>query len=406
MEIDVRPFEGEPRAFLEAGERAFSERVRDEDVAPWEATFEADRALAAYDGERIVGTAGIYSFELTVPGGVSPAAGVTLVGVQPTHRRRGILRRMMRAQLDAIHDRGEPLAILWASEGSIYQRFGYGLSTTRTRMSIERDRSAFRLPHVPAGTIRFVELDEAKRLFPPVFDAVRPLRPGFFNRTPAFWDAEFFHDPEHWRRGASEAWHIVHEVAGEPDGYARYRIRDQWDDAGPKSTVVVAELMATNPSAHLDLWRYLLDIDLMARLEAWNVAGDDPIILAVAEPRRLGIAVGDALWLRVVDVSTALAGRRYRGDGRLVLEITDEFCTWNDGRWALTVENGVPFVEASTDAPDVGCDVNDLAAAYLGAFTFRQLADAIRVRELQPGAISRADALFRTDRAPWCPRVF
>lgn len=406
MEIDVRAFDGNPRAFLDAGERAFSERPRDEDFATWEPIFEADRAIAAYDGDRIVGTAGIFSFELTVPGGVLPAAGVTLVGVQPTHRRRGILRRMMRMQLDAIHDRGEPLAILWASEGSIYQRFGYGLGTTRTRLSVERERSTFRHPHSPVGTIRFVEVDDAKRLFPPVFDAVRSHRPGFFNRTPAFWDGEFFADPEHWRRGAGAAWHIVHEVAGTVDGYARYRIRDQWDDSGSKSAVVLAELMATNPGAHLDLWRYLLDIDLMAKLEAWNVAGDDPILLSVAEPRRLGIGVGDALWLRVVDVSAALAGRRYRSDGALVLELSDEFCSWNDGRWSLTVEDGVPRVEPATEAADIACDTTDLAAVYLGAFTFAQLADAARARELQPGAIERADRLFRTDRQPWCPKVF
>jgi predicted acetyltransferase len=406
MEIDVRPFDGDARAFFEAGELAFSERPHEADLPSWDALFEPDRAIAAYDSDRIVGTAGIFSFDLTVPGGMLPAAGVTIVGVHPTHRRRGVLRRMMRMQLDAIHDRGEPLAILWASEGSIYQRFGYGLATTRTRLSIERDRSTFRTPHVPAGTVRFVDVDEARRLFPPVHDAVLPRRPGFFARTPAYWDHEVFHDPEHWRRGASAAWLVVHEVAGEADGYARYRIRESWDDAGPKSTVVLNEMLATNPAAHLDLWRFLLDIDLMSRLEAWNVASDDPIVLSAAEPRRLGIAVGDALWLRVVDVSAALAGRRYQGDGTLTIEIADEFCPWNDGRWSLSVENGIPFVQPATDAADITCDVTDLAAAYLGAFSFTALADAGRVREVTPGSLERADALFRTDRAPWCPRVF
>ena len=406
MEIDVRPFDGEPRDFLEAGELAFSERVREEDVPAWEATFEPDRAIAAYDGDSIVGTAGILSFDLTIPGGVLPAAGVTIVGVQPTHRRRGILRRMMREQLDAIHDRGEPLAILWASEGQIYQRFGYGLATMRTGLSIERDRSAFRHAHRPSGTIRFVDVDEARRLFPPIHDAVVPYRPGFFGRTPAYWDHEVFHDPEHWRRGASAAWHVVHEVDGTADGYARYRIRDAWGDSGPKSSVVAVELMATNPAAHLDLWRYLLDIDLMAKLEAWNVAPDDPIVLSLAEPRRLGMTVGDGIWLRVVDVAPALAGRRYRADGRIVLNVGDEFCPWNAGRWSVSVEDGVPLVAPTDDPPDLGCDVTDLAATYLGLFTWTQLGDAARARELQPGGLARADALSRTDRAPWCPRVF
>lgn len=144
----------------------------------------------------------------------------------------------------------------------------------------------------------------------------------------------------------------------------------------------------------------------MARVEAWNLAVDDPILLSLAEPRRLRADVGDALWTRIVDVAPALAGRRYGADGRVVLEIADEFCEWNDGIWELSVESGVPVVQPATDAPDVACDITDIGAAYLGAFSFRQLADAGRVRELQPGAVARADALFRTDRPPWCPRVF
>ena len=406
MDIDVRPFSGEPRDFYDAGELAFQERPRDEDFANWAKTFEADRAIAAYDGDRIVGTAGIFTFELTIPGGVLPAAGVTIVGVHPTHRRQGVLRRMMRLQLDAIHERGEPLAILWASEGNIYQRFGYGLGSLRMGINLARERSAFRLPHAPAGTIRFVEVDEATRLLPPIYEAIRPLRPGFFDRPKAFWESEFFPDPEHWRRGASAAFHVVHEVAGAADGYARYRVKEDWDNTGPKSAVVLVELMATNPAAQLDLWRFLLDIDLMTRIEAWNLAVDDPILLNVAEPRRLQADLGDALWTRVVDVPAALAGRRYAADGRIVLEVADEFCEWNDGVWELSVESGVPIVQPVTGAADLACDITDIGAAYLGAFGFRELADAGRVRELQPGAISRADAMFRTERPPWCPRVF
>lgn len=407
MEIDVRPLDGGLRAFYEAGETAFSGRLRDEDWAVLEPAAEADRAIAAYDGDRIVGTAGAFSFELTVPGGVLPAAGVTLVGVHATHRRRGILRRMMTTQLEQVRDRGEPLAILWASEGAIYQRFGYGLGSMRMGVSVERHRSAFRLPHAPAGSIRFVELDDAKRLLPPIHDALLPHRPGFFNRTPAFWDAEFFHDPEHRRGGGGPAWYILHEAAdGTADGYARYRIRDQWDDTGSKSAVVVSELLATTPGAHLDLWRFLLDIDLMSRVEVWNLAPDDPILLVMADPRALAATIGDALWVRVVDVPAALAGRSYRADGRVVIEVADEVMPANAGRWLLTVADGSAEATSTTDAPDIACDITDLGAAYLGAFTFAQLADAGRVRGTASGGLAAADALFRTDRAPWCPRVF
>lgn len=406
MEIEVRRFDGAPRDFYDAGELAFGEHARDDDFGHWEALFEADRAITAHDGDRIVGTASSFGYALTVPGGVLPAAGVTIVGVHPTHRRRGILRRMMRLQLDDLHERGEPLAILWASEGSIYQRFGYGLGTVAARVAIPRERSAFRVPHVPTGSVRFVDADEGARLFPAAFDALRLDRPGFFARSAAYWREAVLRDPEHWRHGASAAFHVVHETDGTPDGYARYRIRDSWSDEGPSSTVIVVEKIGATPAVDLDLWRFLLDIDLMAKLEWWNLAPDDPIFLAALEPRRLGYAVGDGAWLRIVEVAPALAGRRYASDGRLVVELADEFCPWNAGRWSLTVTDGVPVVEPTTDAPDLACDTTDLAAAYLGAFSFRRLADAARVTELAPGAIGRADALFRTERAPWCPKVF
>jgi predicted acetyltransferase len=154
------------------------------------------------------------------------------------------------------------------------------------------------------------------------------------------------------------------------------------------------------------MWQFVLGVDLIGQVEAWNLATDDPLLLNVAEPRRLRMEIGDALWLRVVDVAAALAGRAYRSEGELVLELTDEFCPWNAGTWRLRVADGVAHVEPSTDAPAIACDVTDLAAAYFGAFSFAQLAAAGRARELGAGGIAHADALFRTDIAPWCPRVF
>jgi predicted acetyltransferase len=399
--MEVRQFDGKPREFLESALIGFSEQPIDEALALWEDTLEWDRAIAAYDGDRIVGNAAALSFDLTVPGGIVPTAGVTTVGVQPTHRRRGLLRRMMQLQLEDVHRRGEPLAALWASEGGIYQRFGYGLATLRAGVKVERHRNAFRRLHAFSGSLRLVGEDEARTAFPPVYEAIQPTRPGFYSLTSAMWNSEVFFFPEQWRRGRSAPFNVLHEVDGEVDGYARYAIRE-----GEQSEVSVLDMMAATPAAQLDLWRYLLDIDLMARVEWWNLAVDDPLLLAVAEPRKLEMSIGDALWLRIVDLPPALAARRYRSDGGVVLEVADEVCPWNAGRWALRVEGGTPVVEPSSGAPDLACDVTDLAAAYLGAFSFAQLAAAARVREVAPGGIARADALFRTDRAPWCPLVF
>jgi predicted acetyltransferase len=405
MSIEVRPFSGRARDFFDATEVAFGGRLNPEDVAVFEPLFEADRALGAYDGVQLVGTAGVYSFGLTVPGGELPAAGVTAVGVHPTHRRRGILRRLMRRQLDDVRQRGEPLAVLWASEGVIYQRFGYGLATLMASFELERERSGFRVPVVPAGSMRLLERDEAELLFPPIFERVRPARPGFWTRSAAIWK-EFFHDPERWRRGAGPAFLAIHAVDGKADGYVRYRIKDEWDDRGSRSTLIVTEAIATTPLADREIWRYLLDVDLVSRVKAWGQAADHPLLLLLNEPRRLGFTLGDALWLRIVDVEAALAGRSYAGEGRLVIELRDEFCPWNAGRWAIeTGGEGARVTRAEEDA-ELGLDAADLAALYLGAFSVQQLLGAGRGEELRPGAAARADILLRTAQAPWCPRVF
>lgn len=401
MPIEIRPPDGEMRDYVNAIGIAFAEFVPDRDAELFIKVLEPERALAAYDGDRIVGSAAAISVDLTVPGGILPAAAVTTVGVHPTHRRRGILRQMMERQLNDVHELGEPLAILWASEGGIYQRFGYGLATLRAGIKVDRHRSAFRRPHEWSGTLRLISEDEARTAFPPVYDAVRPTRVGYFSFSPAFWDAEVFHFPEAWRRGRGAPFHVVHEADGTVDGYARYAIR-----SGDDSEVSVLDLISATPAAHLDLWRFLLDIDLMSRIESWNVPPDDPVLLAMAEPRRLEMTLGDALWLRIIDVAPALAGRRYRTEGRLVFELTDELLPWNHGHWSLNVEGGVPLVEPTGDAADIALETTDLAATYLGGFSFAQLAAAHRASELQPGALERADLMFGTGRAPWVPRVF
>jgi predicted acetyltransferase len=404
--FDVRPYEGDARAFLNAVEVPFAFTPRDEDFQLFEPLIELDRALAAYDGGRVVGTAGIFSMGLTVPGGELPMAGVTMVSVHPTHRRRGLLREMMRQQLEAIHRRHEPLAGLWASEGAIYQRFGYGMATLAARFEIERARSAFRETPAPTGSLRLVDADAAARLFPPVFEKVRAMRAGVYDRPEAWWRSEFFHDPEHQRNGGSPATYVVHETDGMADAYARYRLHPEWDERGPKYALEVLEAMATTPEATAELWRYLLDVDLVATIRGRNLPIDHPLLLLLAEPRRLGWGVGDALWLRVVDLVAALEGRGWAADGRIVLEVRDETCPWNAGRWELSAEGGGGRVTATTRSADLALHVRDLGAAYLGGVGMSQLHSAGRIAELTPGAADRADAMLRTAFAPWCPTIF
>lgn len=406
MEFDVRPYQGNLKAWFDAVNIAFGHRVSEEDLPIVGALAELDRALAAYAGDSIVGTAGIISFELTIPGGRLPAAGVTMVGVHPTHRRRGILTAMMRAQLEAIRDRGEPLAVLWASEGGIYGRFGYGLASFKASIELERANAGFRLPHIPRGTFRLLEADEASVACRPVYDRYAQTRAGTFTRSDAWWSAEFAHDPERWRRGGGPAFFVVHETDGVADAYGRYRLHPDWDERGPKGTIDVQEAIALGPVAERELWAYLFSVDLAARTRASNVPVDWGMRFMLSEPRRLGMTIGDALWLRLVDLPAAFERRRYAATDRLVLEVSDGFCPWNDGRWEIDATPEGARMTRTEGEPDLVVDAADLGSAYLGGVSLAQLALAGCIDECTPGAVARGDALLRTPLAPWCPAVF
>jgi predicted acetyltransferase len=406
MQFEVRPFEGTAREWFTAVDASFGNESTDEDVAAFEPEFEADRAIAAYAGGQLVGTAAMFSFELTVPGVRLPAAGVTMVGVHPTHRRRGILTAMMRAQLEAIHERGEALAALWASEGPIYGRFGYGVGTFRASFDLERSAAIFRDQHVPRGTLRLVTADEAVEACAPIYDRHLPMRAGAYTRSRDFWRAEFTYDPERWRRGGGPALFLVHETDGVGDGYARYRTALDWDERGPKGGVQVREFLALNPDAERELWGFLLNVDLTTRTRVTNLPVDTPLRFMLADPRRMGLTVSDGAWVRIVDVQAALGRRGYAGRDRLVLEVHDPFLPWNAGRWEVeAMQEGARVARTEAD-PDLVLTASDLGAVYLGGVGMAELALAGRVEECTPGAVARADALLATPLAPWCPGTF
>jgi predicted acetyltransferase len=360
-----------------------------------------ERFHVAWDGDSAVGGAGVFPLELTVPGGVVPTCGTTTVGVLPTHRRRGILSGLMRAQLDDAHERGEPLAALWASEGGIYGRYGFGVASLQGSFDIERNHAALRDPAGPAE-IRLVGAEDALDLISPIHDEARGSIPGTFARSRAWWELRRMADSEGMRQGGGELVRAVLEIDGRPAGYALYRVHADFEHGSSTGHVHVIEALAATPQATHALWQFLLGIDWLRSLRAFLVPHDHPLFLLAAESRRLNYRTGDGLWVRLLDVGAALSARSYAGEERVVLDVRDEFCPWNEGRWAL--EGGA--AERTDAEPDLRLAVADLATPYLGGFTFADLARACRVEELTAGAIARADALFRTDRAPWCPEIF
>ena len=407
MPIELRSLPPERlREWIRVIEATFGSDPNESDEEAWARLTEPDRVHAAMDGQRIVGGGAANSLRLTIPGGEVSAAGVTAIGVLPTHRRQGMLSALMGRQLDEARERAEPVAILWASEGNIYQRYGYGLATLFAEFEIERERTAYRLPWTAEGQTRFITQDEALDCFPPVFERLRREQPGFYGRSRDWWDIEVLRDPEHRRAGATAKSYVLYEADGAAEGYAIYRRQNEWDSRGSRSRLTVQELMAATPRATRDLWRFVFDVDLIARTRASLLPVDHPLLLLLAEPRRLGLTLGDGLWLRIVDVRSALSARGYRGAGSVVFEVTDSFAPWNAGRWRLEADGSEVRVERTRSARDLAVDVADLAAAYLGAFGFDQLARSGRTTELRAGGLKRADGLFATDRAPWCPSTF
>jgi predicted acetyltransferase len=385
---------------METTHVVFADPLSDEHFERHSKMLPLDRFYTAYDDGLPVGTAADYEFQLTVPGGELNTGGVTWVGVLPSHRRRGILTQLMRRELDDIHERGEPLAVLWASEAAIYGRFGYGIAAPTAQMAADHARFALRDDPGPQGRTRLVSLDDALEPCTQVYDAVRPRVPGFTARTAEWWTTFRLADPEEWRRGASPKYAAIVELDGAPAGYALYRIKQNWERGFSNSEIRLVETLAVSPAAERELWRFVFGIDLIAHVEG-RVDPATPLFLMVVDPRSLHLRVSEGLWLRLVEVEAALAARSYAGDGEVVLEVRDEFCPWNAGRYR--VGGGV---RRTNDEPDLELDVADLASVYLGGFSFARLAAAERARELKEGAIARADALFRTERTPYCPEDF
>ena len=305
----------------------------------------------------------------------------------------------MRAQLDDIHDRGEPLATLWASEGSIYGRFGYGLSSLCGDMEIQRTDTAFVRPVDWGGTSTLVDKDAALRLFPPVYDRVQAATPGMFSRSRDWWETRVFNDSEWRRAGGGELSYAALELEGQPQAYAIYRLNFSYADGVPTGKTVVIEAMGFDPAATAAVWRYLFDIDWMVAIEAGMLPLDHPLFLLLSDPNRMKFRVGDGLWLRLVDVGAALAGRVYATEDELVFGVSDTFCPWNEGSFAL---DGTK----ARSEPDLRLSAAALGTAFLGGFSFSELLRAGQVEEVTEGAIARADALFRTDPKPWCPEIF
>ncbi|HEY0933958.1 MAG TPA: GNAT family N-acetyltransferase [Trebonia sp.] len=384
--------------------------------------FEPDRSLAAFDAalpaaEAVTGTAGVYSLRMTVPGATLPVAGVSAVSVLPSHRRRGILRALMRRQIADIAARGEePVAALWASETPIYGRYGYGRATDAGYFQFQRGEGALAAaaPADPALRLRLAEPQAVTAELAKVYQSVLPGQPGFFARNEDWWGRVLSDEPG-MRNGFAPLRCLLAEDASGVRGYALYVTAERWDEPSglPDGRLVVRELVGADPAAGAALWHNLLTRDLVTTVTAEYRPAPDPLLFQLLDPRRARLRVSDGLWVRIIDLPAALTRRAYAGPVDMVLEVSDALLAGNAGRWRLRARSsGTGGAEAGAtcqrtgEPADLALDVRELGAAYLGGTRLGTLAAAGLVRELRPGSLGPLSAALTWDPAPWCPQLF
>ena len=291
MPIEVRVCAPEDvQGALDAIWHYFGGRATEENVELLGKILPAERVHAAFDNGSIVGGAGAYLFETTVPGGAQvPTAGVMAVGVLPTHRRRGVLTKLMQRQLADAHERGEPLASLYASEGGIYSRFGYGLASLAGSIDLPKEHARL-WDDEPIGQARILDgEEETLELLPGIYDRVQAETPGMFTRSPEWWQVRRLHQRP--GRPGGEQVRVAIEVDGALEAYALYRLNFGVQNMITQTTLEIGEALGTSPRAMAAIWRYLLAIDWVARIEASWLPLDHPLLLWLREPRRSNFSV-------------------------------------------------------------------------------------------------------------------
>ncbi len=379
---------------------AFQEDLHDDDVALWTRLIEPERTLAVRSGGAIVASAGLLTMQLAVPGGVVPMAGLTGVGVDPVHRRRGLLDRMMRAHLAAIHEAGgEAISALWASEAGIYGRWGYGPATRTANLTV-RSADARLLGGPAPGRPRAGSPSELLGHMRAVYDAVQPGCPGMLGRADVHWDDRIA-DLEHRRGGAGRL-----RALATDGGYALYAVHEGRDDGRPDNQVRLRELVAASPAARAVLWEHLLTLSL-TRSVNWPLAPEDePLTHMLRDTRAVRARLDDALYVRLVDLPRALAERSYAAPVDVVLEVADDTCPWNAGRWRLAADAAGATCERTGAPADLALSATELGAAHLGGAPLALLGAAGRVEERTPGALAAASHALKGVREPWCGVVF
>ena len=346
-----------------------------------------------------------WPFSMRFNGARIAVAGVTTVATLPSKRRRGFLRRAMQQSFAEQRDRGQSLAILYASRGAIYQRFGYALASLKASYEISPREIRFASGPRPSGRVRLAARGDLGTL-QPIYRAYAEPRNGLLHRGEALWDGGAFAAPDDPAQGPVLA--AIYEEDGVPQGYAVYGNYDApfGDVPGPTQRLVVRDLAWLTPSALVGLWEFFAGHDLVERVSVRKAPEDDPIVHLLEEPRRLRRRLDDGIYLRVVDVERALPQRPYGAAAALAFEVIDPQCDWNHATWDLETDGARTEVRRSARAPQLRIPVQALAAMVNGFLAPSALLAMGRIEAADHADLDLWDAVFRARSRPFCADDF
>lgn len=379
--------------------------ITPEAAAWYRERWDLSRTWIAFDSDTQCGTTRTFPSTLRLPGLASlPVSCLTQVTVLPTHTRRGHLARLMRAQLEAAVEAGEAASVLVAAEWPIYGRFGYGPYGEWVQWEVD-------VPHaevlgMAVGSCEIVEpadLDVAAEavLARQQADTSGCIeRPRDLRLRASGVDPSPLDDTE-----KSRVWVVHRDDAGQPDGFAVYDVKDHWEGMRPQSTVKVQDMAFVDAVAERELWRYLLDLDLVTKV-TWSGAPTSGVRHILANGRAARQTQRwDHIWARILDVPACLTARAYAAADGLVIEVVDPFMG-RGGRFALDVDPDGSSCEPTTASASLTLPVAALGAAWMGGTDLRRLAAAGTIDEHAPGALDRLASTLRWHQTPWCATDF
>ncbi len=404
MTIEIRPCRDhdELKTYGEIVSYVFaSTEGMDEELS----STQPDWTTCAFVDGKMATTLGAFPFTVRLNGAGVHMGGVTAVGTLPEFRRRGLLRQVMKQALETMHERGQDFAILWASLGAIYQRFGYGMASPYIRYTFDPRFGAFATPAPSCGSITMMSKEEAWPIIKQLYIRYATPRNLLIHRAVPLWEASTLRPR---KKGEPVYIAVYRDDDGEPQGYIVYRtFEGERQGPGPGQVMQVTDFVALTTDAYRQLWAYICAHDLVGKVEMGGVIGeDDPAPDLLLEPRMLNKTSWDAIWMRVVDVERGLPQRPYGASGELTFEIpADDMCPWNAGTWLLETDGQNTKVRRTDRQPQLSIPIATLAPLVSG---HRPATHYQRMGRLagDAEAVAAADALFRTAYPPLCPNSF